>query len=288
MKPCKTCLSKTECLSCIDDYFLLFNQCRKCNINCRNSFDNCRCIICNKGFYFNNYQCLNCDPNCNTCNNKADYCTSCDSNKYLYQHLCLNCNDSCNINNKTEISQKDEAIQYYNQLLENVDLIFTSEFYDTTYIDNGEEEVMEINKMKIVLTSTTNQKNNYDENVTFIDLGECESLIKDYYNITDDKLYIKKVDLYQDYFRIPKIVYELYCKFNGSNLVKLNLTICQNSNISLLIPVEISESLDKLNTSSDYFNNICYIATSEKGTDISLKDRQKEFVEQNKTICQDG
>jgi len=54
-----------------------------------------------------------------------------------------------------------------------------------------------------------------------------------------------------------------------------------------LIPVEISEDLDKLNASSDYFNSICYITDSENGTDIPLKDRQKEFVEGNKALCQE-
>ena len=29
------------------------------------------------------------------------------------------------------------------------------------------------------------------------------------------------------------------------------------------------------------------MTTSKDGTDISLKDRQKEFIEGNKTICQD-
>ena len=44
---------------------------------------------------------------------------------------------------------------------------------------------------------------------------------------------------------------------------------------------------DKLNTSDGYYNDKCNKATSDSGTDILLKDRQKEFVEGNKTICQD-
>ena len=58
--------------------------------------------------------------------------------------------------------------------------------------------------------------------------------------------------------------------------------------MSLSIPVEINDlNLDKLNTSSDYFNDICYKAKSDKGTDILLKDRGIDFVENNKTVCQD-
>ena len=98
---------------------------------------------------------------------------------------------------------------------------------------------------------------------------------------------MKKIDIKQVGMKIPKIEYSVFCKLNGSNLVKLNLSVCENSKISLSIPIEISENLDKLNTSSDYFNDICYSSTSDSGTDISLKDRQKEFVKGNKTICQE-
>ena len=86
--------------------------------------------------------------------------------------------------------------------------------------------------------------------------------------------------------RIPKIEYSIYSKLNSINLSKLNITICNNSLISIILPIEINEDNDKLNTKSGYYNDICYSTTSDKGTDILLKDRQKEFIEKNKTICQ--
>ena len=33
--------------------------------------------------------------------------------------------------------------------------------------------------------------------------------------------------------------------------------------------------------------DVCYIASTDNGTDITISDRQKEFVEGNKTIGQD-
>ena len=289
IEPCKKCSSKTKCLSCIDNYFLVSGICNLYNINCKTSPDNCRCSTCDIGYYFNNYQCLDCDSNCRTCSNKANYCTSCDENKYLYENSCLNCDESCNNTkiNETEINEKEEEIKFYDEVIENINSLFTSELYDTSYLDSGNDEVMEMEKIKIVLTTTENQKNNKNENMTYIDLGQCESLLRDFYNITDDKLYMKKIDIIQDDMKIPKIEYAVYSRLNGSNLVELNLSICQDSKISLLVPLEITESLDKLNTSSEYFNSICYTTTSENGTDISLSDRQKEYKEQNKAICQD-
>ena len=98
---------------------------------------------------------------------------------------------------------------------------------------------------------------------------------------------MKKIDINQQKMRIPKIEYDIYSKLNGSNLIKLNISICEKSKIILSIPVNISENIDILNTSSDYYKDICYQSTSERGTDIILDDRKKEFVEGNKTICQE-
>ena len=56
-----------------------------------------------------------------------------------------------------------------------------------------------------------------------------------------------------------------------------------NKNLS----IELSENLDTLNTSSGFFNNLFYTTTSEDGTDISLKDRQDDYIQNNKTVCQD-
>ena len=87
--------------------------------------------------------------------------------------------------------------------------------------------------------------------------------------------------------KIPKVLFDIYCKLNDTNLVKLNLSICQNNKVEISIPIKITENLDKLNSSSDYYNDICYVTSSESGTDISLEDRKKDFIEGNKTICQE-
>ena len=142
--------------------------------------------------------------------------------------------------------------------------------------------------MTITLTTTQNQKNNIYNNITMIDLGECENLIRNFYNLSlNDTLFLKKIDVKQEGMKIPKIEFDVYSKFLGNELTKLNLSICENTTISLSIPVSISKSLDKLNTSSDYFNDICYVSSSESSTDISLNDRKQEFVEGNKSVCQD-
>ena len=124
--------------------------------------------------------------------------------------------------------------------------------------------------------------------MTSINLELCENLLREYYNISDDQLlYMKKIDIIQEQMKIPKILYDVYSKLNGTNLIKLNLSICENNRISLIVPVELNEKIDILNTSSDYYSNICYKSTSDSGTDIIINDRKKEFVEKNKTVCQE-
>ena len=124
--------------------------------------------------------------------------------------------------------------------------------------------------------------------MTILDLGECKTLLRNNYNISENEtLYIKIINVIQEGIQIPKIEYDVYYKFFGTNLTKLNISVCENSKIYISIPISISENVDKLNISSGYFNDICYSSTSDSGTDIILNDRKKDFVENNKTVCQE-
>ena len=64
----------------------------------------------------------------------------------------------------------------------------------------------------------------------------------------------------------------------GSSLNKLDLTVCQNTKIEFSIPVVINDNIDKRNSSSAYYNDICYIEKSENCTVITLSDRQKYLI----------
>ena len=143
--------------------------------------------------------------------------------------------------------------------------------------------------MTITLTTTVNQKNDTNNNnKTSIYLEQCETLLREYYNISDDQLiYIKKIDVIQEGMKITKVEYDVYTKLFGENLTKLNLSICENAKISITVPVKINENIDILNSSSEYYKDICYKSKSDSGTDIIINDRKKEFVEDNKTVCQE-
>ena len=123
-----------------------------------------------------------------------------------------------------------------------------------------------------------------------INLGDCENILKDIYNISkDDSLYMLQIISEEDEgMKIPKIEYEVYYPLFNDTFSKLNLTLCEGTKIDISIPVKLDDNIDKYNPKSDYYNDICYKTTSESGTDISLKDRKNEFVENNMTLCEEN
>ncbi len=57
------------------------------------------------------------------------------------------------INNQKE-EQKKEEIKYYDTVINKAEEIFTSDNYDTSKIDKGENEVINVDKIKIAFRTT--------------------------------------------------------------------------------------------------------------------------------------
>ena len=173
---------------------------------------------------------------------------------------------------------------------ENIEQEFLSKEYNTSNLEEGNDVIVEYKGIKMTLTTVKNQKDDKNNiNMTTVDLGNCEILLKKAYNIPDDEMiFMIKTDVFQEGMKIPKITFDVYGRLNRANLIKLNLSFCENSKVDLSIPIKITENIDKLNASSGYYKDLCYIATSDSGTDINLNDRKNEFVDNNRTVCQDG
>ena len=230
-------------------------------INCKNTNTNRNSFKCYQKVFYNN----NINKNCEFC-----------GTNFIYHIFKNNINELLCFENETIFI--DEII---NKLLCEI---------NTTKLNKGKDEEIEEENLKIVLTTTQNQKNKENENVTTINLDECEDELKWYYNISlNDSLYIIKLDINIEGMKIPKIEYEVYYPLNSSSeLIKLNLSICQNKRIKLTIPVLIDENLDKYNISSGYYKDICTKATSKNSTDITLSDRKNEFIKDNLTLCEEN
>ena len=282
------CYNETEEGYYLDNINKIFKNCyvacKSCNLGGNDKIHNC--LNCNENFplrvMINNY--YNCYDSCpkeypKLIENKNE-CTEFDIEDIIN-------NIFENEKNKTEKS-KEEEINYYDNILKSIEKGFTSNNYNTSDIDNGQDQIIQSEKLTITFTTTQNQRNNIYNNVTKIDLGECEDQLRKNYNISDnEKLYMKKIDIIQEGIKTSKVEYDVYAKLFGTKLIKLNLTVCGKSKISISIPIIINEPLDKYNSTSGYYNDICYTTTSEDGTDILLKDRQKEFINKDKIVCQE-
>ena len=278
--------------------------------NDKNVYKECykTCKRCNKGGNETNHNCIECNDNYPIKLQKSNYSNCYHCTYYYYfdnysNHFCTNDNNcpveyplldkrECKISNEKiiedtikSINKKDE-INYYDTILKNIEDIFTSENYVTSKLDDGVDEIIEIDKLKVILTTSQNQKNNINNNMTIIDLGECEDSLRKNYNLSNnDTLYIKMLEIKEEGMRIPKIEYDIYSKLKGANLTKLDINQCQNNKISILNPVNNVDNIDKLNSSSGYYNDFCYTSTSDSGTDITLNDRKNEYT--SIAVCQD-
>ena len=278
-----------------------------CYMNNSILYNNYLCEICQNDFLFKynesniNNSFINCfEPRSifSTCYNS---CKECEIEGNETHNNCIECKDgffyifnitnskykNCYKNNPfdklvDEIENKTKKIQ---NIIENL----MNEF-NIKNISNQNMSIISYENKKILLTSTIEQKNNEDKNNITMDLGECENILKNEYNISsNDSLYILQIISEEEGMKIPKLEYEVYYPLNNSNdLTKLDLSLCKNTKIEISIKVKINGTLDKYNPKSDYYNDICSKTTSESGTDISLKDRKNEFVNNNMSLCEEN
>ena len=166
----------------------------------------------------------------------------------------------------------------------------TGENFDTSEIDRGNDIVISNEEAgtTISISSSDNQKMYRNKNITSINLGKCEDKLRGKYNIPEHaSLYILKIDVDQKGMDLPKIEYEVYYPLYNANLIKLDLDVCKDTKVEFIYPSSMKGNMDLFNASSGYFNDICYTFTTDKNTDLSLKERQKDFVEKNKTKCEE-
>ena len=277
------------------------------------------CQICGKNNYpiindnyKNNYSFENCDEIPEDFDSSIDSlpalvkrcystCKECDIDGNEENHNCLECDDNYptfvlkneNYKNCYEINS---LMNFSSKIFNKIS--FTSEFktlnnikdlinkINISFIDEGNEYSIKEGNILSLITNTKNQKTT--TNGTTIDLLECEYKLKSVYNISNySSLYLQIYEIEIKGMKIPKIEYEVYYPFFNETLQQLNLSECKGMNIDISIPLKITDNIDKYNSSSDYYNNLCDKTTSDYGTDISLADRKNDFIDNNMTLCEE-
>ncbi len=316
---CKSCKKEgnetnNNCNECISSYHLILNP---------NNINNCY-EKCNYYYYFDsagNYHCTS-NQNCpeeqskliTTKSQCIDDCTKDDVYKFEENNICVKvksengkilicpinlpceknseCIETCTaqeflekeciINNKNNQTVQDNIIKSIKTEITNGNL---NSIISNIKDGDKNDYILQDNDAIYQITSSDNQNNNEYNNISSILLGDCEQKLKDHYKIDkDEPLIIFKIDIKEEGLKIPIIEYEIY---NPYNLEKLELDVCKDIKINISIPVSIDEdSLFKYNSSDEYYNDICYSYTTENDTDITVKDRQNEYKENNMSLCE--
>ena len=165
-------------------------------------------------------------------------------------------------------------------------------------LKNNNSTKIKTNNAIFQVSAVEDQKNSDDKDVSNIDLGECETILKNKNNISIyDDLIIFKIDMKDIEQSSTYVQYEIY---NPYTFDQLDLDVCKDININIYAPVYLDDeslslfsSLDKsgynlFNSNDSFYNDFCTPYTTMNGTDVTLKDRQNQIYSKfgNKQLCQ--
>ena len=166
-------------------------------------------------------------------------------------------------------------------------------------ISSDSNKIIETENVVFQLSTLEEQKNNNNPNISSIDLGECEQLIKNQEGLSEnDNLIVLKTDIKNEDLSLTYVQYEIY---NPLNLKLISLDICSDIPISISFPISLNENTKSIYDSlcqsgynlfdlnDSFYNDICTTYTTEDGTDLTLADRKNLIYDTNSniSICQD-
>ena len=290
----------------------------KFNFGCHKNCGSCEYA----GITPDNQKCLSCKNNEGLCfMNNENNCFNINSLTYNYYYneigtlICTPLNGKCPENYPFEDKKTKECkeIISFNDLvlethkfsnnknvMDKVIRLIYEEIKSKNY-KSFEELIINLNDNSIIqITSSENQEYNIDNilfnNISSINLNECEEILKKDYNIKTP-LIIIKLDIKRNDTPSTQVEYQI---INPNNFEILNLSICNNTKIDVFSPVNLSydylelikqlkdQGYDIFNPEDSFYNDICAIYNSENNTDIILRDRKIDFYDPNLILCEES
>jgi len=211
-----------------------------------------------------------------------------NKNNLLYKFILEADLDECSIDNFFNhkcFFKNTTKQQIINKIRENIINHKIDKLLNDILFYKSEDLLVNNNDIIYHITSTQNQKNSKNLNISILDLKECENKLKSRYNISNNtSLIIFKIDYLHEEINIPIVEYEIYHPITKQ---PLDLNICQNYPIAVSYPVSIDENeIFIYDMNSDYFNDKCFPYTTGNKTDITLNDRKIEFNNNNISLCE--
>ena len=263
------CTEKKEC----PNGYKLISEKKKCIDNCNND---------DKYIYEYEDKCF------------SSYISGCQDDSLFMNKMTNECikecngidffNKICTLRNNT-INNKDFMIKIIENEIEKGSM---KSLISTVLLRDKKDLILQEEDITYQITTLENQKKIEYENISSISLeANCEDLLKKIYEIDiEQSLIIFKVDYYISDALIPIISYKVFHPLNYS---KLDLKYCENLISVNKYPVTVDKTLlYKYLPNNEYFLDECYPYTSEKGTDILIRDRQDEYINNNKFICENN
>ena len=332
---------ETECIDEIVETKTIITTTGTCHPNCikcsgpptvKNGVEIQNCITCQPGLYLKNGNCIK----SYTCPYKFFYQAKIDRNADTEQKICLDKNENCpcalpffypNTQECVAICPLDmifyqgcqisDVPNGLNTLINLVKLYFKQGLINTlsqsivvSELNNIIEEIIVkitleklLSKLDMIKNRILDESNNNENtDINGIDLGECENILRKYYNIPDDiELFLLKLDIRKNNSKYSQIQYEIFNPYNRSE--KLNLSLCQEQEQKVTLINQIDSSMDSETISkvletnkikdkfySNYnklFTQYCFKFIAETGADVLIQDRLIDY-NYEEILCQTG
>ena len=235
---------------------------------------------------------------CSLCySNKNKSCITClydfDYNKNSKIKTCYNSSEEINTSNILILTGKHE-VKITNEQLQTIYNEMKSQ------IGPNKSQIIETENVIFQISSLDEQKNNENPNISSIDLGECEDILKNNSGLSENEdLIIYKVDIKNKDLSQTYVQYEIY---DPKTLNIISLDACKDIPIFINVPVNLNENTRSIYSSLNqygynlfdlndkFYNDICSPYTTENGTDLTLADRKNLIYDVNGdiTMCQQG
>ncbi|MBO6244101.1 MAG: hypothetical protein J6O41_06035, partial [Clostridia bacterium] len=171
-------------------------------------------------------------------------------------------------------------------ILADIEEHLTSNKYNFSVIKE-KSIVIEEENTNYELTTTKNVNEN--GKTSTLDLSLCEEALREFYSIpTQEPIYILKYDIYVEGKEGPTVRYRVFYPLENPNVLEaLDLTICENLPVIISLPANITGNPDLYDKNSAYYNDLCVHYSIEGGADMTLQDRQQQYIENNKSLCEE-
>jgi hypothetical protein len=175
-------------------------------------------------------------------------CETCDKEGNNITHNCLTCDinfsSSFNMNN-------NKYVNCYNKSNEEILDMLKENLFSLYNPENGKSHIIKgKNNITFHVTNGNNEKELLlkgfldNQNLSILDLGECEIALKKEYNISEASslIYIKQENTMAKPLD-KNIQYEV---FEPINFTKLNLSICSENTINIYVKIDFSKETKDL------------------------------------------